>query len=86
MKFRSIHPFLIVTCSFTGCFLVDIICPAALFLLDNRLEVYLWQRGGAESSASTWHDERRCAMQTALQYCTGETAGKAKPTAVVGKM
>ncbi|TNM97013.1 hypothetical protein fugu_015169 [Takifugu bimaculatus] len=42
----------------------------ALFLLDNRLEVYLWQRGGAESSAPTWQDERRCAMQTALQYCT----------------
>ncbi|XP_063759964.1 supervillin isoform X3 [Eleginops maclovinus] len=47
----------------------------ALFLLDNRLEVYLWQRGQpeqTESSASDWscwHDERRCAMQTALQYC-----------------
>uniref|UniRef100_A0A3B4VL01 Supervillin c n=1 Tax=Seriola dumerili TaxID=41447 RepID=A0A3B4VL01_SERDU len=47
----------------------------ALFLLDNRLEVYLWQRGQpeqTESSASAWsrwHNERRCAMQTALQYC-----------------
>lgn len=47
----------------------------ALFLLDNRLEVYLWQRGQpeqTESSASAWscwHSERRCAMQTALQYC-----------------
>ncbi|XP_033999335.1 supervillin isoform X4 [Trematomus bernacchii] len=47
----------------------------ALFLLDNRLEVYLWQRGQpeqTESSASAWscwHAERRCAMQTALQYC-----------------
>ncbi|XP_028454623.1 supervillin isoform X1 [Perca flavescens] len=47
----------------------------ALFLLDNRLEVYLWQRGQpeqTESSASAWgcwHDERRCAMQMALQYC-----------------
>ncbi|XP_037544537.1 supervillin [Nematolebias whitei] len=47
----------------------------ALFLLDNRLEVYLWQRGRpeqAESSASArslWLNERRCAMQTALQYC-----------------
>ncbi|XP_035510487.1 supervillin isoform X6 [Morone saxatilis] len=46
-----------------------------LFLLDNRLEVYLWQRGQpeqTESSASAWsrwHSERRCAMQTALQYC-----------------
>lgn len=47
----------------------------ALFLLDNRLEVYLWQRGlpeQTESSASAWslwHSERKCAMQTALQYC-----------------
>nr|XP_046271575.1 supervillin isoform X2 [Scatophagus argus] len=47
----------------------------ALFLLDNRLEVYLWQRGQpeqTESSASAWscwHNERRCAMQTVLQYC-----------------
>ncbi|XP_067334100.1 supervillin isoform X2 [Channa argus] len=46
-----------------------------LFLLDNRLEVYLWQRGQpeqTESSASAWsrwHNERRCAMETALQYC-----------------
>ncbi|XP_072224636.1 supervillin isoform X2 [Leuresthes tenuis] len=47
----------------------------ALFLLDNRLEVYLWQRGQpeqTESSASAWslwYNERKCAMQTALQYC-----------------
>uniref|UniRef100_A0A3Q2PCL5 Supervillin c n=1 Tax=Fundulus heteroclitus TaxID=8078 RepID=A0A3Q2PCL5_FUNHE len=47
----------------------------AMFLLDNRLEVYLWQRGQpeqTESSASAWslwHNERKCAMQTALQYC-----------------
>ncbi|XP_029912908.1 supervillin [Myripristis murdjan] len=48
----------------------------ALFLLDNRLEVYLWQRGqpeeadSAASAWSHWHNERRCAMQTVLQYCT----------------
>ncbi|XP_029996795.1 supervillin isoform X2 [Sphaeramia orbicularis] len=47
----------------------------ALFLLDNRLEVYLWQRGqpeqteGSASAWSCWNNERRCAMQTALQYC-----------------
>ncbi|XP_026215825.1 supervillin isoform X5 [Anabas testudineus] len=47
----------------------------ALFLLDNRLEVYLWQRGqpeqteSADSAWSRWHNERRCALQTALQYC-----------------
>uniref|UniRef100_A0A669BB38 Supervillin c n=1 Tax=Oreochromis niloticus TaxID=8128 RepID=A0A669BB38_ORENI len=46
----------------------------ALFLLDNRLEVYLWQRGQPEQTESSsawrlWHHERKCAMQTALQYC-----------------
>lgn len=45
----------------------------ALFLLDNRLEVYLWQREQPDqtdsSALSRWHSERRCAMQTALQYC-----------------
>lgn len=50
---------------------------AALFLLDNRLEVYLWLRGGAESSAPAWHDEQKCAMQTALRYCTGEAGSEA---------
>ncbi|KAM3863947.1 supervillin [Diretmus argenteus] len=47
----------------------------ALFLLDNRLEVYLWQRGQPEETESSdpawshWDNERRCAMQTTLQYC-----------------
>ncbi|KAM9779756.1 supervillin-like [Neosynchiropus ocellatus] len=47
----------------------------ALFLLDNRLEVYLWQRSlpdlseTSSSSWSGWQEERRCAMQTTLQYC-----------------
>lgn len=46
----------------------------ALFLLDNHLEVYLWQRGQPEQTESSsawslWHHERKCAMQTALQYC-----------------
>ncbi|XP_069021347.1 supervillin isoform X2 [Embiotoca jacksoni] len=47
----------------------------ALFLLDNRLEVYLWQSGEPDqtersaSAWSLWHDERKCAMQTAVQYC-----------------
>lgn len=47
----------------------------ALFLLDNRLEVYLWQRGQPEQTDesaaawSHWNNEQRCAMQTALQYC-----------------
>ncbi|XP_067274939.1 supervillin isoform X2 [Pseudorasbora parva] len=42
----------------------------ALFLLDNYLEVYLWQ--SCEASVSQyphWDKERKCAMETALQYC-----------------
>ncbi|XP_055512701.1 LOW QUALITY PROTEIN: supervillin-like [Leucoraja erinacea] len=48
----------------------------ALFFLDNRFEVYLWQGWWPTESKSTgsakirWDMERRCAMETALQYCT----------------
>lgn len=47
---------------------------AALLLLDNYLEVYLWQ--SCESSVSqrpNWDKEKKCAMETALQYCKGES-------------
>ncbi|CAJ1076268.1 supervillin isoform X1 [Xyrichtys novacula] len=66
-------PGLVMAMPFTQESLYSVPQPA-LFLLDNRLEVYLWQRGQpeqTESSASAWscwHNERRWAMQTALQY------------------
>ncbi|XP_026772120.3 supervillin isoform X2 [Pangasianodon hypophthalmus] len=42
----------------------------ALFLLDNSLEVYLWQSSSAHTSQRPlWDTERKCAMETALQYC-----------------
>uniref|UniRef100_A0A8C5GNH0 Supervillin-like n=1 Tax=Gouania willdenowi TaxID=441366 RepID=A0A8C5GNH0_GOUWI len=47
----------------------------ALFLLDNRMEVYLWQGRQPEDDQSTgsakmrWDSERKCAMETVLQYC-----------------
>ncbi|XP_019738899.1 supervillin-like isoform X2 [Hippocampus comes] len=47
----------------------------ALFLLDNRMEVYLWQGWQPEEERCTgsakmrWDNERKCAMETALQYC-----------------
>ncbi|XP_077406398.1 supervillin [Vanacampus margaritifer] len=47
----------------------------ALFLLDNRMEVYLWQGWQPEEEQCTgsakirWDIERKCAMETALQYC-----------------
>ncbi|XP_068161262.1 supervillin [Antennarius striatus] len=47
----------------------------ALFLLDNRMEVYLWQGWSPEDTQCTgsakirWNNERKCAMETVLQYC-----------------
>ncbi|KAM7370803.1 hypothetical protein PAMP_010323 [Pampus punctatissimus] len=47
----------------------------ALFLLDNRMEVYLWQGWQPEDMQSTgsakmrWDNERKCAMETVLLYC-----------------
>ncbi|XP_061822730.1 supervillin-like isoform X2 [Nerophis lumbriciformis] len=47
----------------------------ALFLLDNRMEVYLWQGWQPEEEQCTgsakmrWDNERKCAMETTLQYC-----------------
>ncbi|XP_050962104.1 supervillin isoform X2 [Labeo rohita] len=42
----------------------------ALFLLDNYLEVYLWQSCEASiSQRPLWDNEKKCAMETALQYC-----------------
>ncbi|XP_076616149.1 supervillin [Chaetodon auriga] len=47
----------------------------ALFLLDNRMEVYLWQGWQPDDTPCTgsaklrWNNERKCAMETVLQYC-----------------
>lgn len=49
----------------------------ALFLVDNRMEVYLWQGQQPEDTECTgsakirWDNERKCAMETTLQYCQG---------------
>uniref|UniRef100_A0A8C1ZE07 Supervillin d n=1 Tax=Cyprinus carpio TaxID=7962 RepID=A0A8C1ZE07_CYPCA len=50
----------------------------ALFLVDNRMEVYLWQGQQPEDAECTgsakirWDNERKCAMETTLQagYCS----------------
>ncbi|TRY81650.1 hypothetical protein DNTS_025974 [Danionella cerebrum] len=47
----------------------------ALFLVDNYHEVYLWQGWWPQDLESTgsarmrWDSDRKCAMQTVLQYC-----------------
>uniref|UniRef100_W5N0P6 Supervillin d n=1 Tax=Lepisosteus oculatus TaxID=7918 RepID=W5N0P6_LEPOC len=52
----------------------------ALFLLDNRMEVYLWQGQqppDVECTGSAqirWDSERKCAMETVLQYCKEKNA------------
>uniref|UniRef100_A0A8C7S5I1 HP domain-containing protein n=1 Tax=Oncorhynchus mykiss TaxID=8022 RepID=A0A8C7S5I1_ONCMY len=49
----------------------------ALFLVDNFHEVYLWQGWwpqDSENPSSTrirWDMDRKCAMETVLQYCMG---------------
>ncbi|KAM6977705.1 supervillin a [Aplochiton taeniatus] len=47
----------------------------ALFLVDNHHEVYLWQGWWPQDSESPgsarirWDADRKCAMETVLQYC-----------------
>ncbi|KAL7373784.1 hypothetical protein ABVT39_014359 [Epinephelus coioides] len=58
----------------------------ALFLVDNHHEVYLWQGWWPQDSESTgsarirWDSDRKCAMETVLQYCK-EKNGKKPPKA-----
>ncbi|XP_076856294.1 supervillin isoform X2 [Brachyhypopomus gauderio] len=52
----------------------------ALFLLDNRMEVYLWQGWQPDDTERTgsakirWDSERKCAMETTLQYCKAKNS------------
>ncbi|XP_030630844.1 supervillin a [Chanos chanos] len=47
----------------------------ALFLVDNHHEIYLWQGWWPQDRESTgsarirWDSDRKCAMETVLQYC-----------------
>ncbi|XP_029485521.1 supervillin isoform X1 [Oncorhynchus nerka] len=46
-----------------------------LFMLDNRMEVYLWQGRQPDDGECTgsakirWENQKKCAMETVLQYC-----------------
>lgn len=50
----------------------------ALFLVDNHHEVYLWQGWWPTENKITgsarirWASDRKCAMETVLQYCRGK--------------
>ncbi|CAL9689448.1 unnamed protein product [Knipowitschia caucasica] len=54
----------------------------ALFLVDNFHEVYLWQGWWPPESEVTgsarirWDADRKCAMETVLQYCTQKNEKK----------
>ncbi|KAM9337647.1 supervillin a isoform 5-T5 [Symphorus nematophorus] len=54
----------------------------ALFLVDNHHEVYLWQGWWPQDSESTgsarirWDSDRKCAMETVLQYCREKNVKK----------
>ncbi|CAM1309576.1 SVIL (predicted) [Pycnogonum litorale] len=44
----------------------------ALFLIDNRTEAYLWQGWFPKNNTiprNRWNEEKRCAMQTTIDYC-----------------
>ncbi|KAG9471464.1 hypothetical protein GDO78_014628 [Eleutherodactylus coqui] len=54
----------------------------ALFLVDNHHEVYLWQGWWPTEDDMTgsarirWDTDRKCAMETVLQYCKGKNSKK----------
>ncbi|XP_039609793.1 supervillin a isoform X5 [Polypterus senegalus] len=54
----------------------------ALFLVDNHHEVYLWQgwwpsdTENAGSARMRWDADRKCAMETVLQYCKAKNSKK----------
>lgn len=58
---------------------------AALFLVDNHHEVYLWQGWWPIENKITgsarirWASDRKSAMETVLQYCRGEAPGSGYP-------
>lgn len=57
---------------------VSYVSGTALFLVDNFHEVYLWQGWWPQDSERTgsahirWDADRKCAMETVLQYCKRE--------------
>ncbi|KAF7705184.1 supervillin [Silurus meridionalis] len=61
----------------------------ALFLLDNRMEVYLWQGQQPEDEECTgsakirWDNERKCAMETTLQYCKAKNSRRPPPAYLI---
>ncbi|KAF3704410.1 Supervillin Archvillin p205/p250 [Channa argus] len=61
----------------------------ALFLLDNRMEVYLWQGWQPEDTQCTgsakmrWDNERKCAMETVLQYCKEKSPRRPPPAYLI---
>ncbi|KAF5889682.1 supervillin-like isoform X1, partial [Clarias magur] len=61
----------------------------ALFLLDNRMEVYLWQGQQPEDAECTgsakirWDNERKCAMETTLQYCKAKNSRRSPPAYLI---
>lgn len=63
--------------SLAGCPLTFSVWSSALFLVDNHHEVYLWQgwwpqdTGNTGSARIRWDVDRKCAMETVLQYCRG---------------
>ncbi|XP_068604471.1 supervillin-like [Brachionichthys hirsutus] len=61
----------------------------ALFLVDNFHEVYLWQGWWPQDSESTgsagirWDADKKCAMETVLQYCRAKKEKKSQKSYLI---
>ncbi|KAM7400120.1 hypothetical protein PAMA_004698 [Pampus argenteus] len=61
----------------------------ALFLVDNFHEVYLWQGWWPQDSETTgsarirWDADRKCAMETVLQYCKEKNDKKSQKSYLI---
>ncbi|KAM9791401.1 supervillin isoform 8-T9 [Syngnathus typhle] len=65
------------------------VAQPALFLVDNFHEVYLWQGWWPQDSESTgsarirWDVDRKCAMETVLQYCKEKSDRKTQKSYLI---
>ncbi|XP_056247535.1 supervillin-like isoform X9 [Seriola aureovittata] len=65
------------------------VAQPALFLVDNFHEVYLWQGWWPQDSESTgsarirWDSDRKCAMETVLQYCKEKNEKKSQKSYLI---
>lgn len=81
-KLQSYEIHLLILCMVIDIF-ITIFVPTALFLVDNQHTLYLWHgwwpEGDKEvenvttgSALARFNNDRKCAIDTVIQYCTGK--------------